>query len=818
MADDEQHEGYATFEDTDDSKPSKRSKSKNKNKNKSGGFQSMGLSRGVFRGIMDKGYKVPTPIQRKTIPLIIGGQDVVGMARTGSGKTAAFVIPMLEKLKSHSAKVGIRALVMSPTRELAEQTFKFIKELGRRTDLRVALILGGDNMDDQFGWMHANPDVIVATPGRFLHLLVEMELSLKAVEYVVFDEADQLFEKGFEEHLKEILMRLPEDRQTLLFSATLPKKLIEFARAGLKQPTLVRLDADTKLSEQLRTQYVHCRRADKPAGLIYLLTNVIPRGKLTVVFVSTKHLIEYLKVLLEALQIPCTYSYGNLDPTARKINIAKFRAGKVKLLLVTDVAARGIDIPMLDYVVNYDFPRRPKLFVHRVGRVARAGRSGTAYSLVAVDEVAHLIDLHTFLGRPFAAAISTTPADQDGVFGRFPQALIDEYRELVHTTHRTHSDLDSLFHVVENGYKQYDKSRPDPAQASVKRAKQLEEVGYHVHPMLRDTSSDAIARDDFIKSIRNFRPSLTVFEVNKHANDSLLTMMTKKRAKDQSYVWDRTERMKELLGAKSLTSHTREAQLEASTSEEITSAFSNIIAPGRNKAGLLPGTAGATVLGTAQPSSSSSSSSSSSKSVMSHGQRVTVSHSSSAGDAGEDAEVYIPYRRGDDEDEQGYAINNGASFTREAESATFALDGDDIQDMHKSSQRKKWDRKKKKFVGESNNTKMIRTESGNKVPATFKSNRYKEWSAKNHVSMQHVGEEEDSQTVSKFEIRRKRRGWHTKTADDELKAKAAKRGGELKHKSQIIKERKRKQKLQDQMKRRAQVNAVRKGKKAKGKK
>ena len=276
-------------------------------------------------------------------------------------------------------------------------------------------------MDDQFGWMMTNPDIIVATPGRLLHLLVEMELPLKTVEYVVFDEADQLFEKGFEEHLREILLRLPEERQTLLFSATLPKKLIEFARAGLKDPTLVRLDADTKLSEQLQTQYIQCRRIDKAAALVYLLTHVIPSDKLTVVFVSTQHLIEYLNALLTALDITCTYSYGNLDPTARKINIAKFRAGRARLLLVTDVAARGIDIPMLDYVVNLDFPRRPKLFVHRVGRVARAGRSGAAYSLVAPDELPYLIDLHTFLGRQFVAAVSSTPGSQDGVYGRFPQ-------------------------------------------------------------------------------------------------------------------------------------------------------------------------------------------------------------------------------------------------------------------------------------------------------------------------------------------------------------------------------------------------------------
>lgn len=180
------------------------------------------------------GYKVPTPIQRKCIPLILDGKDAVAMARTGSGKTAAFLIPMLETLKMHSAKVGIRALILSPTRELALQTLKFSKQLGKHTDLRYAVVLGGDSMEQQFSDIHSNPDVVVATPGRLLHIVVEMELVLSTVKYLVFDEADRLFEMGFSEQLNEIISRLPDDRQTLLFSATLPKLLVEFARAGLQ--------------------------------------------------------------------------------------------------------------------------------------------------------------------------------------------------------------------------------------------------------------------------------------------------------------------------------------------------------------------------------------------------------------------------------------------------------------------------------------------------------------------------------------------------------------------------------------------------------
>eukprot|EP00043_Microstomoeca_roanoka_P020535 m.250789 g.250789 ORF g.250789 m.250789 type:complete len:800 (-) comp17180_c0_seq3:142-2541(-) len=794
MADDmgDDHE-VEIFDDDEGGK--KSSKKKAASKNKSGGFQSMGLSWAVFRGIMDKGYKVPTPIQRKTIPLIIGGQDVVAMARTGSGKTAAFLVPLLEKLKTHSAKVGIRGVVLSPTRELAEQTYKFAKDLGRRTDLKIALILGGDSMDEQFGWIHANPDIIIATPGRFLHLLVEMELPLTAVEYVVFDEADQLFEKGFEEHLREILVRLPENRQTLLFSATLPKKLVEFARAGLKEPILVRLDADTKLSENLSTQFLHCRRVDKAAALVYMLTNIIPRDKLTVVFVSTKHLIEYLRVVLESLNLPCTYSYGNLDPTARKINIAKFRNGRVKLLLVTDVAARGIDIPMLDYVINYDFPRKPKLFIHRVGRVARAGRTGTAYSLVGVDEGAYLIDLHTFLGRAFIAATPSTPEDKDGVFGKIPQGVIDEYRESIENLHRSNSDLDDLLQVAENGYKQYDKIRPEPALDSVKRAKHLEEIGYDIHPKLRAYRNDELEkREAMVKSISSYRPTQTVFEVNRRANDATMMIMAEKRSKDQARVRDPKERLKELLGAKSITSSTRDVELEQSTPEEITTAFSKIVAPGRNKTGLVTEEGKSKVVGDL---------------------KITTTL---AQVEEEDEEVYIPYTRGDANEDRGYAVNESSNtFEQQARDVGFGLEGDEAEDMQKQHQRKVWDRRKKKFVLESSKAvKLVQTENGRKVPVTYKSNRYQDWSSKNHLSLQKVGEEEDSHVTNQFNLKRRRRGWHTQNnkadGSGDPRSKVAKRGGELKPKEQILKRRKQKERLQTKMAERRQHNVAKKAK------
>ncbi|KAJ1934037.1 ATP-dependent RNA helicase dbp10, partial [Linderina pennispora] len=227
----------------------------NRKKKKSGGFQSMGLDPALFRAIMKKGFKVPTPIQRKTIPVVLSGRDVVGMARTGSGKTAAFLIPMIQHLKAHSVKVGARAIVLSPSRELALQTHQVTKDFVKYTDLRAVPIVGGDSMEDQFGIIASNPDIIIATPGRLLHLVVEMGLDLTTVEYIVFDEADRLFELGFAVQLHEILGRLSANRQTLLFSATLPATLVDFAKAGLQDPELIRLDVESKISQDLEMAF-----------------------------------------------------------------------------------------------------------------------------------------------------------------------------------------------------------------------------------------------------------------------------------------------------------------------------------------------------------------------------------------------------------------------------------------------------------------------------------------------------------------------------------------------------------------------------------
>ena len=322
-------------------------------KTKGGGFQSMGLSQAVLSGVLRMGYKVPTPIQRKSLPLVLSGRDIVAMARTGSGKTAAFLIPMIERLASHAGRTGARGVLLSPTRELALQTLRFGRAFGKFTDLRFASLVGGESMDAQFAALAERPDVLVATPGRLMHMLREVPgFTLAAVEYVVFDEADRLFEMGFAAQLSEILSRMPAARQTLLFSATLPRALITFAKAGLRSPELVRLDVDVKVSDQLRLAFFTSRQDEKPAALLWLLGTLIPESQQAIVFVSTRHHAEFLVSLLDALKMKALAVYSSLDMETRVGNLEAFRTRRVRVLIVTDIAARGLDIPLLDNVVR----------------------------------------------------------------------------------------------------------------------------------------------------------------------------------------------------------------------------------------------------------------------------------------------------------------------------------------------------------------------------------------------------------------------------------------------------------------------------------
>jgi len=751
----------------------------NRKNKKSGGFQSMGLSHSVFTGIIRKGYKVPTPIQRKTIPLILDGKDVVAMARTGSGKTAAFLLPMFEKLKNHVAS-GVRSLILSPTRELALQTLKFTKELGKYTSLRAAVILGGDRMEEQFAAVHESPDIIIATPGRFLHVVMEMDLKLANVEYIVFDEADRLFEMGFAEQLSEVLSRLPESRQTLLFSATLPRLLVDFARAGLHDPVLLRLDVDTKLSTQLKLSFFQCRSDDKTALLLHLLRNVVKPSQQTVVFVATKHHVDYLNIVLGEAGFPCSYSYSALDQTARKINIAKFRTKKTMVLIVTDLAARGIDIPLLENVINYNFPAKPKLFVHRVGRCARAGASGHAYSLVGPDEVAFVLDLHLFLGRSLTLAKPNTSTACDAVYGTIPQTVIDDEDENLRVWN-ARSDIGDLKRVASNAYKQYIKSRPVPASESVKRAKSIAETPPTQHPLFAGYVANEdveVDRQKLLDSMRQYRPNNTIFEINSTKKAQAFAIMKTKRSLHGHVIAQNDRKLAEK-DDNDKDSSTEYMESLDITDEGVQNTFNMVVAPKSS-------------VNTADLSNKKKK------------KKKTVI----------DSENYLRYQPSDYQSEKGYSMGvNKTSFEHDASSATLDLAGDDNEHTKKLRGSMRWDRKRKRFVhnneGQDGDKKKIRTESGAWIPATYKKNIYKEWLEKSkvtHTQQDPVSDDDTEDTKKKVPLNPdrfqvvggerkfgKKGRWHT-TVANQTKGKdgqhqAKPKRHEMRNKEEILKKR-----------------------------
>ncbi|XP_054002117.1 ATP-dependent RNA helicase DDX54 [Hylaeus anthracinus] len=716
---------------------------------KSGGFQSMALSHPVLKGILKRGYKLPTPIQRKTIPLALEGRDVVAMARTGSGKTACFLIPLFEKLKARQAKAGARALILSPTRELALQTLKFIKELGKFTGLKASVILGGDSMENQFSAIHGSPDILVATPGRFLHICIEMDLQLNSIEYVVFDEADRLFEMGFGEQINEIANRLPESRQTLLFSATLPKVLVDFAKAGLSDPVLLRLDVESKIPEELTLKFIVCRPEEKLAVLLCLLKTVIKIDSQTVIFAATQHHVEYIHQVLDKAGISNTFIYSNLDPSARKINAAKFQSAKVKVLVVTDVAARGLDIPHLDNVINFNFPAKSKLFVHRVGRCARAGRTGTAYNIICPDEYAYLVDLHLFLGRSLhiVPPSGSIIENSEGAIGKMPQAMIEEeLAELINWQNGS-TDLQNMEQVCDNAYKQYVRSRPAASSESIKRVKELHISKAGVIPEYSDVSSNT---KNLLSKIMSYRPQGTIFEIGAKTSSIDYQVMKTKRSYHKENITNFRRKAEELEAKKVLEDLPRRANLPSSTTDEVNAAFNTIILPKKRNIDDLY-----------KPSKKKKRS------------------------LEQDKEFFIPYVAPDKHTEDGLAVN---SFNTEADKVQMDLTADNEESRRLQKQIKKWDRKKKKMVTINNDRKAnkIRTESGVWIPASYKTNRYSEWKEKSKVDAMNDSDEEDSSQMQKLNTTAHTH-WarYNQKIKDKIKAKK-----ELKTPEQILKARK----------------------------
>lgn len=403
-----------------------------------------------------------------------------------------------------------------------------------------------------------------------------MNLDMKCVQYVVFDEADRLFEMGFETALTEIIHRLPTSRQTLLFSATLPKSLVEFTKAGLENPKLVRLDAESRISSDLKMAFFSIKKAEKDACLLGLLRDVIQvplaeknstiepeskdkkqKGKVkhseqitaphqTIIFTATKHHVEYLTSLLSTTGYSVSHIYGSLDQQARTYQMDKFRKGVTGILVVTDVAARGIDIPVLENVINYDFPHGARVFVHRVGRTARAGRQGWAWSFVTHAELPYLCDLQLFLARPLTSA-TTDNSDQiftrNLVLGTFEREKIDEDMEYLRSLDDVNHSLPTLRDVMKRGHIMYERSKGKASLQSYKRAKEMtkdpnwqlagSDTGMH-SVLLRglDAAERKKAEDakkELLKAVNAFTPSETVLEVRNRTGLANVALMKQRR-------------------------------------------------------------------------------------------------------------------------------------------------------------------------------------------------------------------------------------------------------------------------------------------------
>uniref|UniRef100_A0A093XIZ8 ATP-dependent RNA helicase DBP10 n=1 Tax=Talaromyces marneffei PM1 TaxID=1077442 RepID=A0A093XIZ8_TALMA len=738
----------------------KASNLKGRTVKKGGGFQAMGLNAQLLKAIARKGFSVPTPIQRKTIPVIMDDQDVVGMARTGSGKTAAFVIPMIEKLKSHSGKVGVRGLIMSPSRELALQTLKVVKELGRGTDLKAVLLVGGDSLEEQFGLMVGNPDIVIATPGRFLHLKVEMNLDLSSIKYVVFDEADRLFEMGFAAQLTEILHGLPATRQTLLFSATLPKSLVEFARAGLQDPTLIRLDTEGKISPDLQNAFFTVKTADKEGALLHILHDVIkiptgptgvyfrsneddeeeeedgrrprkrkrfdsnkagkhtesPTKHSTIIFAATKHHVDYIASMLREAGFAVSYAYGSLDQTARNIQVQRFRAGATHILVVTDVAARGIDIPILANVINYDFPSQPKVFVHRVGRTARAGQKGWSYSLVRDADAPYLLDLQLFLGRKLVLGRPETEPNfaEEVVIGGFPRDTLSGHCEWVTKTLDNNSDLQAQRGVANRGEKLYMRTRNAASLESAKRAKEVvtSDKWTTVHALFTEENNQMeVEREKMLARLGGYRPQETIFEIGGRRGG--------KKGTDETF--ETIKRVRSALDKKKKPSAPTTETVDANADEKDDVEMDNGFSDEDDE--------------TPKDNLDNMSMASESDLEVTFSQYSQSNKNKSKKGSGADAttfqnpDYFMAYTPADASlvEDRAYGVHSGSSsnFALASRDATMDLTADEKAGFGEAQSSMRWDKRHKKYVSRRNDedgsrggSALIRGESGTKIAAS----------------------------------------------------------------------------------------------------
>lgn len=720
-----------------------------------GAFQSYGFSPKLLESIRIIGYSLPTPIQRKCFPSILAGRDVVAMARTGSGKTAGFVLPMIERLGcSHSQIVGIRGIILSPTRELALQTYRVVRKLSCKTNMVICALTGGSSLDRQFESLSGNPDIVVATPGRLFHHIIEAGLSLLAVKIIILDEADRLFEMGLIDQIEKILESIPKNRQCVLVSATMPTALASFSKIRLNEPEVIQIDSDYILSETLKLTFLFVREDEKLASLLFLFRNTIPFHERAIVFCATKHHVDYLVKILESNNIIVSYIYGNMDQEARTIHLSAFRKNKSRALIVTDIAARGVDIPMIKYVINFDFPLSPKLFVHRTGRTARAGQYGRAFSLITSRDLPYTMDLCLFLGFKITtltnkqvtelsnhlntekktnthednfpkevnssiASSNCSNYDSRLILASFPDLTFET--ESIERVLAENSEIERCRRSMESAYLLYLKTRSSSSKESLKRSRELldncggvSKILMSVHPDLNVNDSETyldivnnpnfkVTNDPLIEHLKSFRPTENKSHKNKHGYFNQVTgkMVLKSSIK-----------MKKIKDMNIITnSILNEGEFGTKTTifeRQCNNALDEILQ--NNK----------------EPQ------------TVVNKKRKPKKQCNKVKEA---EHFFIPYKNSEEE------ISRSAGL--QLESSSFDINPDEEGEMKRQKYIRKWNSKKKKYelvdISRQNSIKKV-NESGVKVKGELKcTGQYKKWKANTNLKIQNVGEVEDTE-------------------------------------------------------------------------
>ncbi|MCQ4874234.1 DEAD/DEAH box helicase [Butyricimonas paravirosa] len=368
-------------------------------------FKELNIIEPILKAIEEKGYNMPTPIQEKAIPVALAGKDVLGCAQTGTGKTASFAIPIIQLLqnsKEDAKRKGIKALILTPTRELALQISECIDDYAKYTRVRHGVMFGGVKQGSQVNMLQRGIDILVATPGRLLDLMSQGYVHLDQVKYFVLDEADRMLDMGFIHDIKRIVPKLPKEKQTLFFSATMPAAIVSLTKTLLRTPVRIDITPESLTVEAIEQFVYYVEKAEKGHLLISLLQQA--KNQSVLVFSRTKHSADRIVRVLTKAGIGSQAIHGNKSQAARQLALGNFKSGKTRVMVATDIAARGIDINELPLVINYDLPDVPETYVHRIGRTGRAGNAGKALTFCSREEVQLVNNIQRLTGKKLREA------------------------------------------------------------------------------------------------------------------------------------------------------------------------------------------------------------------------------------------------------------------------------------------------------------------------------------------------------------------------------------------------------------------------------